>query len=91
MTFVIKRKSRSFVRSRIPELSEKEIGMKIIAYNIRSIVVLDDSGINFIIEDFYRAEQIFLFIKILNIYEFLNNFIRYLSKDSDFLYFLNKL
>ncbi len=37
---VIKRKSGSFVRSRIPELSEKEIAMKIIAYNIRRIVIL---------------------------------------------------
>lgn len=32
---VIKRKSGSFVRSRIPELAEKEIALKIIAYNIR--------------------------------------------------------
>jgi len=53
---VIKIKSGSFVRSRIPELSEKEIAMKIIACNIRRIVVLNDSGIIFIIEDFYRAD-----------------------------------
>jgi len=55
---VIKRKSGSFVRSRIPELSEKEIAMKIIAYNIRRIVVLNDSGIIFIVEVFYRAEKL---------------------------------
>ncbi len=53
--YVIKRKSGSLVRSRIPELSEKEIAMKIIPYNIRRIVVLNDSKIIFIIEDFYRA------------------------------------
>ncbi len=47
------------MRSRIPELSEKEIAMKIIAYNIRRIVVLNDSRIIFIIEDFYRP----IFIK----------------------------
>ncbi len=29
--------------------------MKIIAYNIRRIVILNDAGIIFIIEDFYRA------------------------------------
>ncbi len=39
----IKRKSGSFVRSIIRELFEKEIAMKIIAYNIRRIVVLNDS------------------------------------------------
>jgi len=33
----IKRKSESFVRSRIPEVAEKEITLKIIAYNIRRI------------------------------------------------------
>ncbi len=48
--YAIKRKSGSFVRSRIPELSEKEIAIKIIAYNIRRIVVLNDFGIIF-----YRA------------------------------------
>ena len=31
----IKRKSGSFVRSRTPELAEKEIALKIIVYNIR--------------------------------------------------------
>ncbi len=31
--------------------------MKIIAYNIRRIVVLINSGIIFIIEDFYRASN----------------------------------
>jgi len=52
---VIKRKSGSFVRSRIPELFEKEIAMKIIAYNIRRIIVLNDFGFIFIVEVFYRA------------------------------------
>jgi len=40
---VLKRKSGSFVRSRIPELAEKEIVLKILAYNIRRIIILNDS------------------------------------------------
>ena len=40
---VIKRESGSFVRSRIPELAEKEIALKIIAYNIRRILILNNS------------------------------------------------
>jgi len=40
---VLKRKSGSFVRSRIPELAEKEIALKIIAYNIRRIIILNNS------------------------------------------------
>jgi len=54
---VIKRKSGSFVRSRIPELTEKEIAMKIIAYNIRRIVVLNDSGIFFIVRVFPQSSS----------------------------------
>jgi len=41
---VLKRKSGSFVRSRIPELAEKEITLKIIAYDIRTIT-LNNSGL----------------------------------------------
>jgi len=41
--------SGSFVRSRIPELAEKEIGLKIIAYNIRRIVILNNSMFIFVI------------------------------------------
>jgi len=54
---VIKRKSGSFVRSRIPGQLEKEMALKIIAYNIRRILMLNNSGskIIFMIEDFYRA------------------------------------
>jgi len=53
---VIKRKSGSFVRSRIPKQLVKEIALRIIAYNIRRIIVLNGSKIIFIIiEDFYRA------------------------------------
>ncbi len=52
---VIKRKSGSFVRSRIPGQLEKEIALKIIAYNIRRILVLNGSKIIFIIEVFYTA------------------------------------
>jgi len=40
---VLKRKSGSFVRSRISELAEKEIALKIIAYNIRRIIILNNS------------------------------------------------
>jgi len=40
---VIKRKSSSFVRSRIPELAEKEITLKIIAYNIRRTIIINNS------------------------------------------------
>ena len=39
----IKRKSGSFIRSKIPELAEKEIGLKIIAYNIRRVIILNNS------------------------------------------------
>jgi len=45
----IKRKSGSFVRSRIPELTEKEIALKIIAYNIRRILIISNSIFIFII------------------------------------------
>ena len=40
---VIKRKSGSFVRSKIPELAEKEIALKIIAYNIRRTILINNS------------------------------------------------
>jgi len=46
---VIKRKSGSFVRSRIPGQFEKEMALKIIAYNIRRIIMLNGSKIIFII------------------------------------------
>jgi len=39
----IKRKSGSFVRSKIPELTEKEIALKIIAYNIRRTIIINNS------------------------------------------------
>ena len=39
----IKRKNGSFVRSRIPELAEKEIGLKIIAYNIMRVIIINNS------------------------------------------------
>ena len=45
----IKRESGLFVRSRIPELAEKEIALKIIAYNIRRIIILNNSMFIFII------------------------------------------
>jgi len=54
---VIERKSGSFVRSKIPEVAEKEIVLKIIAYNIKRTIIINDSMfILIIIEDFYRAE-----------------------------------
>ena len=40
---VLKRKSGSYVRSRIPELAEKEIALKIIAYNIRRTIIISNS------------------------------------------------
>jgi len=46
---VIKRKSGSFVRSRIPEVAEKEIALKIIAYNIRRAIIISNSKFIFII------------------------------------------
>jgi len=52
---VVKRKSSSLVRSRIPEIAEKEIALKIIAYNIRRTVIIDNSIFIIVILDFYRA------------------------------------
>ena len=52
---VIKRKSGSFVRSRTPELAEKEIVLKIIAYNIRRTIILDNSIFIFIILGFLQS------------------------------------
>ena len=40
---VLKRKSGSFVWSRVPEVAEKEIALNIIAYNIRRTVVINNS------------------------------------------------
>jgi len=51
---VIKRKSGSFVRSRIPEVAEREIALKIIAYNIRRVIVLNYSIFILIIFRFSR-------------------------------------
>jgi len=51
----IKRKSGSFVRSRIPGLAEKEIALKIIAYNIRRIITLNNSIFIFIILGFLQG------------------------------------
>jgi len=48
----VKRKSGSFVRSRIPELAEKEIALKIIAYNIRRTVIINNSIFIFVIYRF---------------------------------------
>ncbi len=51
---VIKRKSGSFVRSRIPNQLEKEMALKIIEYNIRRIIMVNGSEIIiYVIEDFY--------------------------------------
>jgi len=52
---VIKRKSGSFVRSRIPELAEKEIALKIIAYNIRRIIIISYSTLIFIFLSFLQS------------------------------------
>jgi len=58
---VIKRKSSSFVRSRIPDLTEKEIALKIIAYNIRRTVILNKSIFIFIIYRF--STELFNFLR----------------------------
>jgi len=50
---VIKEKSGSFVRSRIPGLAEKEIALKVIVYNIRGIIILNDSMFTFVIYRFF--------------------------------------
>ena len=49
---VIKRKSGSFVRSRVPAVAEKGIVLKIIAYNIRRVIILNNSMFIFIIYRF---------------------------------------
>jgi len=41
--YVLKRMSGSFVRSRTPEVAENEIALKIIAYNIRRVIILNNS------------------------------------------------
>jgi len=46
---VIKRKSGSFVRSRIPELAGKDIALKIIAYNIRRTIIISNSKFSIVI------------------------------------------
>jgi len=61
----IKRKSGSFVRSRIPWFAEKEIALKIIAYNIRRILIISNSIFIFIV--FRFSTELFLIgIKSLN-------------------------
>jgi len=40
---LINRKSGSFVRSRISKVAEKEIALKIIVYNIRRVIILNNS------------------------------------------------
>ena len=52
---VIKRESGSFVRSRIPELAEKEIALKIIAYNIRRTIILNNSIFIIVIIGFLQS------------------------------------
>jgi len=52
---VIKRKSVSIVRSRIPELTEKEIALKIIAYNIRRVILISNSKFIFVIIGFLQS------------------------------------
>ncbi len=60
---VIKRKSGSFVRSRIPEQLEKKMALNIIAYNIRRIIMVNGSKIIIcIMEDFYRAGNFLIYI-----------------------------
>jgi len=54
----IKRKSGSFVRSRILELSEKEIALKIITYNIRGTIIINNSIFIFVIYRF--STELFL-------------------------------
>jgi len=46
---VVKRKCGSFVRSKIPELAEKEIVLKIIAYSIRRVIIINNSIFIFVI------------------------------------------
>jgi len=46
---VVKRKSGSFVRSKIPEVAEKEIVLKIITYNIRRVIIINNSIFIFVI------------------------------------------
>ena len=53
MHSVIKRKSGSFVRSRTPELTEKEIVLKIIAYNIRRAIIINNSIFIIVIYRFF--------------------------------------
>jgi len=55
----IKRKSGSFVRSRIPQLAEKEIALEIIAYNIRRILMINTS--TFILIIFRFSTELFSF------------------------------
>jgi len=52
---VIKRESGSFVRSRIPGLAEKEIVLKIIAYNIRRTITLNNSIFIIVILGFLQS------------------------------------
>jgi len=56
---VIKRKSGSFVRSWIPELAEKEIVLKIIAYNVRRTTILNNSKFIFVTIRFSTEPNIY--------------------------------
>ena len=65
---LLKRKSSSFVRSRISELAEKEIVLKIIAYNIRRTIIINNSKFIFIIFIFSTEllQRVFLNNNFLN-------------------------
>jgi len=62
MHSVIKRKSGSFDTSRTPELAEKEIVLKIITYNIRRAVILNNSIFIIVIIDFLQSYLVKAFI-----------------------------
>jgi len=63
---VLKRKSGSFVRSKIPEVAEKEIALKIIAYNIRRIIIINNSMFIIVIYRFSTELLFISFVEILN-------------------------
>jgi len=62
---VIKRESGSFVRSRIPELAEKEIALKIIVYNIKRTIIISNSMFVFVI--FRFSTELLILTSSLNI------------------------
>jgi len=55
MYSVIKRKSGAFVRSRITEVAEMEIALKIITYNIRRTIIINNSIFIFVILGFLQS------------------------------------